>query len=140
MAVGAACLLRGQNSPKLNRFSEADFSSSINSIRDSTTLRPHLRGRLNLQQSEHQGRDRRDLCIAAILSPSGLAANGMPILLRLYIELLRVHKSTRFRSEFPESSLYYSTCLNHTLSSIDHRGRRRSSLSDSATVFGCYAK
>jgi hypothetical protein len=30
--------------------------------------------------------------------------------------------------------------LNHTLSSIDRRGRRGSSLSDGATFFGCYAK
>jgi hypothetical protein len=33
-----------------------------------------------------------------------------------------------------------SSCLNHTLSSIDRRGRRGSSLSDGATVFGSYAK
>jgi hypothetical protein len=33
-----------------------------------------------------------------------------------------------------------SGCLNHTLSSIDRRGRRESSLSDGATCFGCYAK
>jgi TnpA family transposase len=33
-----------------------------------------------------------------------------------------------------------SGCLNHSLSSIDRRGRRGSSLSDGATLFGCYAK
>jgi hypothetical protein len=33
-----------------------------------------------------------------------------------------------------------SGCLNHTLSSIDRRGRRGSSLSDGATFLGCYAK